>query len=233
MVEEELNEEEFKFHYEWLEKSEEKDKKGKEQLNTNDYELKILILASVLADNDLSFTGTLKTMGEWLGVNATKSTMKDNLKNAIKGLVNKGYIETKIVDKKITIIITEKGLSDKKIYPLRKSWVQTMKKVKTTGLSVSWIQLLKVWVYYEVSMKEKLMKKNQNKETITNKEIADALCINQSTVINAFKALGELKYFGKYAEYKGKEVKRIQIDADKYVTIGTIHDLRISAFEMN
>lgn len=228
MVEEELKEEEFNFHYEWLEKSEETDDKGKEQLNTNDYELKILILASVLADNNLSFTGTLKTMGEWLGVNATKTTMKENLKNAIQGLVNKGYIETKIVDKKITIIITEKGLSDKKIYPLRKSWVQTMKKVKTTGISVAWIQLLKVWIYYEVSMK-----KNPNKETITNKEIADALCITQGTVINAFKALEKLKYFGKYAEYRGKKVKKVQIEEDKYVTIGTIHDLRISAFEMN
>ena len=33
-----------------------------------DYQIKILLLTSVLADNNLAFRGTLKTMCEWLGI---------------------------------------------------------------------------------------------------------------------------------------------------------------------
>ena len=141
-----LNEEEFDFYREWIEKKWVVEEK-KNQLNVEDYELKILILASVLAENDLSFTGTIKTMCEWLGINGVKTTNKDKLRNAIANLVSKGYIVAKEVEKKITIIITKKGLKNDRTIRLRKSWIQTMKQFKDEKISISWIQLLKVFIY--------------------------------------------------------------------------------------
>ena len=218
-----LNEEEFDFYREWIEKKWVVEEK-KNQLNVEDYELKILILASVLAENDLSFTGTIKTMCEWLGINGVKTTNKDKLRNAIASLVSKGYIVTKEVEKKITIIITKKGLKNDRTIRLRKSWIQTMKQFKDEKISISWIQLLKVFIYiYDLP----------NGRIITNKKIADDLCISENTVLKATKVFGIIKEFGNFAVYVGKKVIRKDLGGGEYVTIGTTHNLRVSAFEIN
>lgn len=218
-----LNEEEFDFYREWIEKKWVVEEK-KNQLNVEDYELKILILASVLAENDLSFTGTIKTMCEWLGINGVKTTNKDKLRNAIANLVSKGYIVAKEVEKKITIIITKKGLKNDRTIRLRKSWIQTMKQFKDEKISISWIQLLKVFIYiYDLP----------SGRIITNKKIADDLCISENTVLKAIKVFGIIKEFGNFAVYVGKKVIRKDLGGGKYVTIGTTHNLRVSAFEIN
>ena len=56
-----------------------------------DYQIKVLLLTSVLADNNLAFRGTLKTMCEWLGIDSCTNNNK-RIKQSLQNLSNNGYI---------------------------------------------------------------------------------------------------------------------------------------------
>ena len=114
-----------------------------------DYQLKILLLTSVLADNSLAFRGTLKTMCEWLGV---KSCTVNNrkIKEALQNLADKGYIFYKVEGRTHHVSISNKGMKDKKIYKVRKIWIEAFKnyqKVADKSISIDWIKILRVFIY--------------------------------------------------------------------------------------
>ena len=123
---------------------------SKEWLNdVEDYQLKILLLVSVLADNSLAFRGTLKTMCEWLSV---KSCTVNNrkIKEALQDLADNGYIFYKVEGRTHHVSISNKGMKDKKIYKVRKIWIEAFKnynKVADKSVSVDWIKILRVFIY--------------------------------------------------------------------------------------
>lgn len=160
-----------------------------EWLQIEDYELKILILASVLEDVDLAFNGTLKTMCEWLGIKATTSN-NNHIKQAIETLSDNGYIEYSRKGQKYIITITDKGKEENKIVAIRKCWVETFKnykeQVEDENLSISWIKLLKIFVYLC----------SNRKSLYTQQEIADDLNISKGIVATALKVLEQCSLQG-------------------------------------
>lgn len=190
-------------------------------LNIEDYQVKILMLVSELEDNDLAFNGNLKTMCEWLGINPTPNNNK-NIKEAIENLSNNNYIEYSCKGQKYIITITSKGMEDNKIIKLRKCWLETFKNYKQQGIkgSISWIKLLKVFVY--VCSEEK-------KFFYTQEEIAENLNVCVRTVGTALKVLTQCNLqdisFKKEIEkkeikdYKGKVIKRKNKGTNLYIGI--------------
>lgn len=157
-------------------------------LQIEDYEFKILILTSVLADESLVFNGTLKTMCEWLDVKPTTSN-NNNIKQAIDKLTDNDYIDYLHKGHKYIITRTDKG-AEKKIVAIRKCWIESLRnykqQIKEEELSISWIKLLKVFVYLC----------SNRKRLYTQQEIADDLNISKGIVGTALRVLPQCNLQG-------------------------------------
>ncbi len=155
-----------------------------EWLNVEDYEFKLLVLTSVLAENNLAYRGTLKAISEWLGISpCAKNNAK--IKEAINSLCEKGYLFYKLDGRTWTLTISEKGMKDKQIVNVRKIWVNVIKEFKSDYYKVSWIKVLKVFIYV-YSIKEGTLIKTDN--------IATDLGISKSTVSTALRALENINF---------------------------------------
>lgn len=114
-----------------------------------DYQLKILLLTSVLADNSLAFRGTLKTMCEWLGVQSCAVNNR-KIKEALQNLSDKGYIFYKVEGRTHHVSISNKGMKNKKVYKVRKIWIEAFKnynKIADKSKTVDWLKILRVFIY--------------------------------------------------------------------------------------
>lgn len=175
---------------------------SKEWLNdVEDYQLKILLLVSVLADNSLAFRGTLKTMCEWLSV---KSCTVNNrkIKEALQDLADNGYIFYKVEGRTHHVSISNKGMKDKKIYKVRKIWIEAFKnynKVADKSVSVDWIKILRVFIYLYYL---------KAGEIITLEQIAN---ITETSIETARKALIAILS----CDLKGLQIEK-RIIKDKY-----------------
>ena len=147
-----------------------------------DYQIKILLLTSVLADNNLAFRGTLKTMCEWLGIKSNTNNNK-RIKQCLQNLSNNGYIFYKVEGRTHHVSISNKGLKNKQIYKVRKKWIEVFKKYckedKNKNFSIDWIKVLRVFIYIYYS-------KN---DVVTVQKIAQITNISNQTVSNALKAI--------------------------------------------
>lgn len=114
-----------------------------------DYQLKILLLTSVLADNSLAFRGTLKTMCEWLGIQSCTVNNR-KIKEALQNLSDKGYIFYKVEGRTHHVSISNKGMKNKKVYKVRKIWIEAFKnynKIADKSKTVDWLKILRVFIY--------------------------------------------------------------------------------------
>ena len=147
-----------------------------------DYQIKILLLTSVLADNNLAFRGTLKTMCEWLGIKSNTNNNK-RIKQCLQNLSNNGYIFYKVEGRTHHVSISNKGLKNKQIYKVRKKWIEVFKKYckedKDKTFSIDWIKVLRVFIYIYYS----------KDEIVTVQKIAQITNTSNQTVSNALKAI--------------------------------------------
>ena len=147
-----------------------------------DYQIKILLLTSVLADNNLAFRGTLKTMCEWLGIESCSNNNK-RIKQSLQNLSNNGYIFYKVEGRTHHVSISNKGLKNKQIYKVRKKWIEVFKKYckedKDKDFSIDWIKVLRVFIYIYYS----------KDEIVTVQKIAQITNTSDQTVNNALKAI--------------------------------------------
>ena len=148
-----------------------------------DYQLKILLLISVLADNSLAFRGTLKTMCEWLGIDSCSNNNK-RIKQSLQNLSNNGYIFYKVEGRTHHVSISNKGLKSKQIYKVRKKWIEVFKKYckedKNKNFSIDWIKVLRVFIYLYYQ---------KGDEILTEQKIAQITSVSKQTVSNALKAI--------------------------------------------
>ena len=87
-----------------------------------------------------------------------------------------------IVDgRTFTLTLSKKGEQRQRVIRIQKEWVEIAKnyKCEDPNYSISWMNLLKVWLYLI----------DNKKEIIKTSEIAEALGISQSTVKSAKRAL--------------------------------------------
>ena len=147
-----------------------------------DYQIKILLLTSVLADNNLAFRGTLKTMCEWLGIKSSGNNNK-KIKQCLQNLSNNGYIFYKVEGRTHHVSISNKGLKNKQIYKVRKKWIEVFKKYckedKDKTFSIDWIKVLRVFIYIYYS----------KDQIVTVQKIAQITNTSDQTVNNALKAI--------------------------------------------
>ena len=147
-----------------------------------DYQIKILLLTSVLADNNLAFRGTLKTMCEWLGIKSSGNNNK-KIKQCLQNLSSNGYIFYKVEGRTHHVSISNKGLKNKQIYKVRKKWIEVFKKYckedKDKDFSIDWIKVLRVFIYIYYS----------KDEIVTVQKIAQITNTSDQTVNNALKAI--------------------------------------------
>ena len=147
-----------------------------------DYQIKILLLTSVLADNNLAFRGTLKTMCEWLGIKSNTNNNK-RIKQCLQNLSNNGYIFYKVEGRTHHVSISNKGLKNKQIYKVRKKWIEVFKKYckenKDKDFSIDWIKVLRVFIYIYYS----------KDEIVTVQKIAQITNTSDQTVNNSLKAI--------------------------------------------
>ena len=147
-----------------------------------DYQIKVLLLTSVLADNNLAFRGTLKTMCEWLGIESCSNNNK-RIKQSLQNLSNNGYIFYKVEGRTHHVSISNKGLKNKQIYKVRKKWIEVFKKYckenKDKDFSIDWIKVLRVFIYIYYS----------KDEIVTAQKIAQLTNTSDQTVNNALKAI--------------------------------------------
>lgn len=147
-----------------------------------DYQIKVLLLTSVLADNNLAFRGTLKTMCEWLGIDSCTNNNK-RIKQSLQNLSNNGYIFYKVEGRTHHVSISNKGLKNKQIYKVRKKWIEVFKKYckedKDKDFSIDWIKVLRVFIYIYYS----------HDEIVTVQKIAQITNTSDQTVTNALKAI--------------------------------------------
>lgn len=125
-----------------------------------DYQYKILILASVLAENSLAYRGTLENMCEWLGI-STATTNTKKIKEAIKELEKKQYIFYHKEGQIHHISITNKGLKDKRIVKVKKQWIETIKQyntAKNSNINRSWVTMTKALtiILWEIQEQQKI-----------------------------------------------------------------------------
>ena len=169
---ENLDQKEAEFEYEWL--------------TRQDYEFKLLALLAVLADSHLAYRGTLGDMCDFLGVSTGNSRINKKIKEAIDTLEKDGLLK-KIVDgRTFTLTLSKKAEKQRRVIRIQKEWVSVAMHyadMPNKSESVSWMNLLKVWLFLLDRDTQK------TKEPISNKKIAEALSMSEGTVKNARGAL--------------------------------------------
>lgn len=184
-------------------------------LRLKDYELKVLISVSVLSDKKSDFIGTLKSICEWLEIKPT-TVNNYNIKQAIDSLSANGYINYKKIGRNYSISIIKKERLYCSIVGIRKCWITSLKNYKqqVEDISISWINLLKVFVYIYYF----------EGGCFTQLEAGDYLNISRGTVGKALKILNKLKLNG--IEMK-KSIVKERVDENTVYTIGTMMTIYI------
>lgn len=188
-----------------------------EWLDIEDIQLKLLMLSSLLAENNLAYRGTLNTMCEWLGITASRAN-NNRIKQALDNLQNNGYIFYKKDSDIYTITISNKGFEEKTIVEIRKIWIETIKAYNkdennqkiNKNISLDWIKILKVFVF--------ILTEIRKQSILTYDYIGSSLNISKETVRKAVIAIKECCFDGITIDTKTKKKK---IDDDMYITIGT------------
>ena len=143
------------------------------------YEFKILTLIAVLADNNLAYRGTLKDMCEFFGVKPGDSRTNNQIKAAITKLEADGLLKQIVDGRTFTLTLSKKGEQRKRVIRIQKEWVEIAKNYKSEENSISWMNLLKVWLYLI----------DNKQEVIKTSAVALELGLSKDSVKRAKKAL--------------------------------------------
>lgn len=138
----------------------------------------------MLADSNLAYRGTLADMCDFLGVASGNSRTNTKIKEAIDALEKDGLLKKIIDGRTFTLTLSKKAEKQRRVIRIQKEWVMVVKdysKMSNKSESVSWMVLLKVWLF--------LLDRGNTNELITNRQIAAKLGMTEGTVKNARAAL--------------------------------------------
>lgn len=177
---------------------------SKECLNISDYEFKILIYIYIMAA-DFVYIGTITDICNWLRIKQYTNNNK-NIKNAIKLLSEKGYLEYKLEGRKWIMILNKQKIQGN--ITIRKVWIDTLRDFNrdednrkiNSKISISWSKLLKVFIYIYA---------RDYRNIITISEIADALGMSNTVVCTAIGVIETCEFEGiKCYKYVIREKKQ-------------------------
>lgn len=182
----------------------------KEWLQMEKYDFKILTLVAVMANEHAAYRGTITHMCQFLGVSSRNSSTTRAIKQSIQNLVDKEYILMIQQGKTYTLTLSTKVEKKRNIIRIQTKWIEI---VKATKFGVSWDNILRVWLYL-IDNKELL---------ITNRMIADHLCLSESTVEKIKNVLVDkieaIKCVNKYRKVGETNFTRIGQNIDTFAWI--------------
>ena len=185
-------------------------------LTIKNYEFKILVMITCLAEYDRAYRGTLSKMCNFFGVQKSGTTY-EKIRQAIYSLAEKGDL-TFIADGENWILsLSTKAEKKPKIIRIKKAYIYTIKQYKAVNKndSVAWDNILKVFVY---------LYSGDDQEIRTYRQIAKALDVSETVVKNAVKALTTIEFNDDLVVRK--KVARVKcIETNQYITIGTKYDI--------
>lgn len=200
---------------------------AREWQTIEDYQYKILVLISVLAENDLAFRGSLDTMCKWLGIkNCSKNTKP--IKEAIAELEKKQYIFYNKEGQTHHISITNKGLKDKRIVKIKRQWLEAIRTYGTTAekpINRSWHTMTKALVSIidrlEQDRKEKLF--DTSTIIITMRELGEDIQRGEETAGTIARKLTECNFEDGLTIEKAPLIIQYNnnFNQKKYKTLGT------------
>lgn len=153
-------------------------------------------------------------MCEWLGIKSCTNNNKA-IKQSLQNLSDNGYIFYKVEGRTYHVSISNKGMKDKKLYKIRKKWIEAFRKYNKDNdgttidkkLSVDWIKILRVFIYlYDL----------KPGQIITIEQIAKTIEISETTAEKALVAIMS-------CNLKGLRIEK-EIIKDKFIDdTGEIH----------
>lgn len=162
-----MEEKELEFAEEWLEL-------GK-------YHFKILTIATILADENRAYRGTLLEFCEHIGIQ-NSSANRAKIKSSLFLLAENDYIRL-IIDKDIYTISLAKSIEkSKNIIKIKKAWYKLIRDNKNTA---SWENTLKTFL---------VLLELPNDKAITYEDIGAIVGVKKSTVKNCVNALKKIDF---------------------------------------
>ena len=185
---------------------------SKEWITSTDYELKVLMLIVILAENNLAYRGTLTTMCDWLNLTHHNNTYQ-RISEAIESLDRKQYVHHIQEGRIHTLSISNKGLKDKKSIKIRKAWIKTIRnyreEIPDSNISVDWSKIVKVFIYCCCDMRE--VRSNTNRAT--------EMGISKDTFRRCLNVLKSLRFDG--LQFNTRVVKHYDNESNHWATVGS------------
>lgn len=185
---------------------------------TTDYQLKLLILTSMLAEVNCAYRGTLTDICKWLGIQASSNNNK-KINEAIEELQKKGYlIKNDVEGRTFTLTISNKGLRNKKVAEIRRDWIQVFrdyKELENKPFSIDWIKLVRVFVFIYT---------NDFGNIVKIKDLAKILNMSETTLRNTLKVISSLNL--KKIKILSRGVKETFEYDSKYIEGGKVRYTR-------
>ena len=186
-------------------------------LTVKNYEFKILVMVTCLAERDRAYRGTLSKMCNFFGVQKSGKT-NEKIKQAIYSLAEKGDL-TFIADGENWILsLSTKAEKKPKIIRIKKAYIYTIKQYKAANKnnSVAWDNVLKVFIY---------LYSGDDEQIRTYAQIAKVLDVSETIVKNAVKALTTIEFENDLVVKK--KIARVKcIETNEYITVGTKYEIR-------
>ncbi|MEA5146565.1 MAG: hypothetical protein VB041_11070, partial [Candidatus Limiplasma sp.] len=122
-------------------------------------------------------------MCEFFGVRSGDSRNNNNIKSAIEALETDGLLKSIKDGRTYTLTLSKRAEQRKSVIRIQKAWIEIAKSYQSDdpNNSVSWMALLKVWLFAI----------QNHKDVVTAKEIAEELSLSVSIVKNAKRALAK------------------------------------------
>jgi len=172
-------------------------------LSLDKYNFKILTIATILANENRAYCGTLEKFCEEIGVVNNQENIK-KIKRSLKFLYDSGHIDLKILKEIYTIILTPEARKDNNIIKIKKAWYEL---IRENSIGVSWENVLKVFlvIYDELD-------RFDNETLATNLRIAYPLGIKEKTVGRCMKIIESID-FGDF-KIRSKIVIKKKLDGE-------------------
>lgn len=156
-------------------------------------------ILAIVAEQGGSYSGTYADICRYKSVSA-QSGNRRRVREAIEALVSKGFLTCQASGRMQNLQIIPKETK----VELSREWVRSVIAHDYSSEDVSFAQVLKVFMWLA----------HNEKDIITNKVIADDLCISESTVVSA-KNVIEREY-----KYIYKEIVAKRLSDDSFMRLG-------------